>query len=267
MSRRAPSQPDDEYLEHVRQLVDLWALDQITPADLKPHARAILALWNAAFEQVKPFQQQIVRAEWILDHYYQPAARLAERLLALMGYFRGKRIGLSLRDALQLTDPSLKMQALVSLLRRREPVPKTDFDAVVSSHIVRITFWECLQELGMESLMPPQWAAPQELAASALSRWLSRPNELNAIPEEIELMSTFSVADPAGEPMDVYLFRFREYPKPWEPGEGWMAGIAGPYRDGSQIESPWSSFRRWDSMSPEEHFAMLWGDNACERNS
>jgi len=192
-------------------------------------------------------------------------AQEGERLLALMGYFRGKKIGLSLREALELTDPSLKMWALVSLLRRYEPVPKDDLEAVASSHIVRITFWECLQELEMESLMPARWSAPQELAASALSRWLSRPNELNAIPEEIELMRTFPAVDHAGDPMEVYLFRFREYPKPWEPGEGWMAGVAGPYRDGEQIESPWSSFRRWDSMSPEDHFEMLWGGDACGR--
>jgi hypothetical protein len=263
MSRHA--QPDDEYLEHVRELVDLWALDRISPNDLAPHVQGVLTLWVAVFEQVKPFQQQSVRVEGIVDHDYQAMACQAERLLALMGYFGSRKIGLSLREALELTDPSLKMWALVSLLRRYEPVPKDDLEAVASSHIVRITFWECLQELEMESLMPARWSAPQEFAASALSRWLSRPNELNAIPEEIELMRTFPAVDHAGDPMEVYLFRFREYPKPWEPGEGWMAGVAGPYRDGEQIESPWSSFRRWDSMSPEDHFEMLWGGDACGR--
>ena len=105
MSRHAKSQQDEEYLEHVRQLVDLWALDRISPTDLTPHARGVLTLWNAAFEQVKRFQQQLVRVEWIQDHQYQAVAHQAERLLALMGYFRGKKIGLSLREALQLTDP------------------------------------------------------------------------------------------------------------------------------------------------------------------
>jgi len=263
MSRHAKPLLEENDLQHVRELVDLWALDRISPTDLAPYAQGVLVLWNRVFEDVKPFQQETVKVEWLQDHYYRPAACQAERLLTLMGYFRGKKIGLSLRDALQLTDPNLKMRALISLLRRYEPVPKDDLEAVASSHIVRITFWEYLHELRMESLMPRNWAAPQELAASALSRWLSFPTELNAIPEEIELMKTFRVLGDAGALMEAYLFRFREFPKPWEHGEGWMAGVAGPFVDGAQIRSPWSSFRRWDSMSPEEHFEMLWGGDAC----
>jgi hypothetical protein len=39
---------------------------------------------------------------------------------------------------------------------------------------------------------------------------------------------------------------------------GWLAGIAGPIRDGESIGSAWSSFKRWESMPPEEHFDKLY---------
>ena len=36
-----------------------------------------------------------------------------------------------------------------------------------------------------------------------------------------------------------------------------MAGIAGPIRNSESQDSSWSSFEKWDSMSPEEHFDKL----------
>jgi hypothetical protein len=105
--------------------------------------------------------------------------------------------------------------------------------------------------------MPERWSMPEFLAASELSNWASHPMELGVPPEEIELAKIFSV-EISGEKQDIYLFRFREYSKRGEPGEGWMARIAGPYKDGEALLSPWSSFDRWDSLTPEEHFKKLY---------
>ena len=95
--------------------------------------------------------------------------------------------------------------------------------------------------------MPEQWAVPEELAASELSRWLSHPNELNAYPEEIELMQIYTLPEARGRAeAEVYLSRFREFPKPWEPGERWMAGVAGPYKNGRARQLPWNrEHRSW----------------------
>jgi hypothetical protein len=155
----------------------------------------------------------------------------------------------------------LKLFAALSLLRNLEPVDVSELDKIGASHTVRIVLWEQLRKLDMESLMPEQWSTPEQLAASEFSRWAGHPMELGVPPEEIELMGRFPVKVDGGTG-DVYLFRFREFPKPWEPGEGWMAGIAGPMRDGEAIGSSWSRFERWDSQSPEEHFLKLRGDVA-----
>src|SRR2546421_12646154 len=106
---------------------------------------------------------------------------------------------------------------------------------------MRMIFCGQLHKLGMQSLMPERWVQPEELAASDLTEWASHPNELGVVPEQIELMLKCLVKsdDDDPHPDEVYLFRFREYPKPWEPGEGWFAGIAGPIRDGVSLCSPW----------------------------
>ena len=148
------------------------------------------------------------------------------------------------------------LQALTCLLRQGESVTADDLEQIAADHETRILLWRGLQRLNRESLMPAEWAKPEMLAGSNLANWLSSPSELNALPEHVELMKRFLV-DVDGEVLEAYLFRFREFAKPWEPGEGWMAGIAGPIQDGESTGSPWSSFKRWDSMSDEEHFDKL----------
>jgi hypothetical protein len=249
--------------EAVDALVHLWREHFAAPADVALFATTVLESWKRLYPRVKAFQQPVAKVEWIMDDEYAEVSREAETLLGLLGYFHDEAITPHLREALQqLSDPDLKMFAILSLVRRGDPVSAEEIEPVAASHLVRIYLWDQLLDLGMESLMPEEWAAPEELAASELSRWLSHPNELNAFPEEIELMGIYSLPPEGSEegPDEnfVYLFRFREYPKPWEPGEGWMAGIAGSYRDGRSLRSPWSQFRRWDSMSADAHVSMLY---------
>ena len=126
-------------------------------------------------------------------------------------------------------------------------------EQVAASLEMRETFWRILRKMGKQSLMPERWARPELLAASSLCRWAAHPNELAVPPDEVELTMKFLIEpEEGGTPYEVYLFRFRAYPKPWEPGEGWMAGIAGPN------DSPWSSFKKWDSLTPDEHFEKLY---------
>jgi hypothetical protein len=108
----------------------------------------------------------------------------------------------------------------------------------------------------MTWIMPERWSTPEQLAASDLVQWAAHPMEMGTPPEEIEHMATYLI-NFEGEEVAVFLFRFREFPKPWAPSEGWMAGIAGPYTDGERVGNPWSAFAPWDSKSPEEHFKKL----------
>jgi hypothetical protein len=232
----------------------LWRHRLAAPSDIAPCTGTVLEISRLALDRVKPFQQEVVKLEWLLDFDYEGLSIQARELLKMLGYLPGSEVARVLRDALKLTDPYLKCCAAVSLLRHGEPVSPEEIEVVADSHLVRITLWENLQELGMESLMPLRRTSAEALAASALSRWLSHGNEMGAPPEEIELMKTIPIEAEG----DLFLFRFRAYPQPWKPGGGWKAGIAGPYRNGKALDSPWSSLSGWDSMTPEKHFEMLY---------
>ena len=242
--------------EALAACLDLCVEGSLTRDDLEPHASTILDSWRAVFEQVKPMQQSALKLDWMLDEDYSGLRNRAGILLDLMGYLPMEVAENPLREAFSLTDPRLKFFAALSLLRNLRPVEPAELESIAASHEIRILLWEELRKMQMESLMPSRWSTPEMLAASEFSRWVSHPMELGAPPEEIEPMGTFAVSTSTGR-ADVYLFRFREYPKPWEDGAGWMAGIAGPIRDGEFTGSSWSSFDRWNSMAPEEHFAKL----------
>jgi hypothetical protein len=238
--------------------------DKLSENDLAPYAPAILDFWSAVHALVKPLQQQPADLEWMLEDEYTAPRAEAEVLLDLLGYLPAPAAAAPLEDALALADPRLKCFTLTSLLRHGHTVDPSHIEAVAASHEMRMIFWIGLRRLGMEWLMPERWSTPEELAASDLARWAAHPNELGVPPEEIELMERFQVPGHGLHASDeVYLFRFREYPRPWAPGEGWMAGIAGPIRDGESLGSPWSSFARWDSLSPADHFKKLYRGGGC----
>jgi len=226
--------------------------------DFEPHLPTLLSFWRDVYGQARPMQRSASELDWMIDEEYFGIRNRAGLLLDLMGYLPVRQVEDCLREGLSLADPRLKLFAALSLLRHSQYVDPAGLEMIAASHEVRIVLWEELRRLKMEPLMPQRWSAPEELAASDLSRWVSHEMELGVPPEEIELMGRFPVSV-EGYTADAYLFRFREYPKPWEPGEGWMAGTAGPFRDGEAIGSCWSAFEQWDSLSPKEHFIKLHG--------
>ncbi len=229
---------------------------EITPADVNPYIPSITATWDRSVSDIQAFERQGDSEGRDADEY-QKLSFLARIALDLLVYAADDDDARPvLRQALALSDPHVKMAAVMWLLRRGDSVDPADIESVASNPQVRATFWGELKKLQLTDVMPARWKAPAELAASDLTRWIAHPSEMGAPPSEIELMQTFPVETDEGE-AEVYLFRFREFPKPWAPGEGWMAGIASRYLDGDRYESAWSSFDRWDAMSPEKHFEKL----------
>ncbi len=233
--------------------LQLLEQEVLTRADVAPHAQAFLAPWNAMYPSLQAAQRESVSFEWLLEDQYRELRGSAEVLLDVLGYVAGDAAARALNDALEFHDPRLKVFAVLSLLRRGDAVDPAHIEQVAASLEMREIFWRMLTKMNKQSLMPEHWAQPEQLAASDLCHWASHPNELAVPPEEVEVMAEFQIEPEEGDVPDrVFLFRFRAYPKPWEPGEGWMAGIAGPN------DSPWSSFKRWDSMTPDEHFEKLY---------
>ena len=250
------AQDPNERDEAMLACVEMSQKQIISKDDLASHAQSILAFWSIYFQTLRPLQQDPSKLDWIIEDRYMPLRRGSGILLDLMGYLPISLVENALKEALGLTDPRLKMLAALSLLRNFKAVDSVELDAIGARHEVRLLFWEQLKKLAMQSLMPARWAIPEMLAASDLSRWASFPSELGTPPEEIEYMAKFRILV-GGNRQDVYLFRFREFPKPWEPDGGWKAAVAGPCEDGVMLLSPWSRFESWNSKTPYQHFVAL----------
>jgi hypothetical protein len=92
-------------------------------------------------------------------------------------------------------------------------------------------------------------------------RWLTYPTELGRPPTQIEHLQTF-VIDDDGHPADLFLFKFRTDPPHWSAGDGWMAGVSGPFRhDGSPATGgmTFSRFEALNSRTVAEHLEALAG--------
>jgi len=92
--------------------------------------------------------------------------------------------------------------------------------------------------------------------------WLTHPHELAAAPDEIELMARLSVSPSPGRgEVEYFVFRFRVHPPHWSAKDGWMAGIAGPYKTtGDPIphgEHTFSRFEAYDLRTPEDHVVTI----------
>jgi hypothetical protein len=238
----------------------LWKLrkeQRLSAAEVESQVPRILSLWESTAGGVKSLQQDGPESDWIFEDPYRSVRGLAGLILDLLGYLPGDSISGILREAATLRDLRLRTFATASLLRRLEPVGAEEIEPVAASDETRILLWKELRSLDRTDLMPEQWATPEQLAASDLANWAASPMELGVPPQEIDLMFRQPFEDKQGRVFEAFLFRFRERAKPEEPDEGWMAGVAGPYVEGEALASPWSSFERWDSRTPEEHFERL----------
>ena len=96
-----------------------------------------------------------------------------------------------------------------------------------------------------------------------MAAWLAYPTELEAQPDEIELLRTFEYRTPGGIG-DLFVFRFRIGEPHWAAGHGWMIGVAGPYLRSSQPTTQGlgytsSRLAREGAMTIEEHVDQLIG--------
>jgi len=117
-----------------------------------------------------------------------------------------------------------------------------------------------LKEIGRTDLFPEHFRTIVQIAESDLARWLMHPNELRAVPDEMELVRSISVQeeDKIGT---VFLFRFRTNKPHWASKDGWMAGVAGPYWEGDDAPDfaagTFSELTPFDKMTVEQHVDFL----------
>lgn len=128
---------------------------------------------------------------------------------------------------------------------------------LASDRETRVILYDSLDHHGKRQLFPAEYATPEKIAEGVLVLWLLHPNELNAAPDEVELMATEPAPGETSSPRSYFLFRFRTKPPHWAAKKGWLAGVVGPYAQSPRTAMPFSMFEPYDSRTPAGHIQVM----------
>jgi hypothetical protein len=124
----------------------------------------------------------------------------------------------------------------------------------------RRVLYEALEHHGRLALFPREYLTQEAMAEADLALWLNHPNELGAIPDEMERMASVPVHGGTFDGLTYYVFRYRMNPPHWAASDGWLAGVTGPYpKSGPVIASAPGTFSRFEAYTartPAEHVAV-----------
>jgi hypothetical protein len=148
------------------------------------------------------------------------------------------------------------VQPLVARISNSEDVEATEIAAVARNPLTRNRLYDALESIGRIDLFPREYSTPEALAESDLTYWLAHAHELGHAPDEIVLAEKLRRAGPDGDTADYYVFKFRTLPPHWAAANGWLAGIAGPYKPGKSMTMARATFSRlepFDKCTASEH--------------
>jgi hypothetical protein len=229
---------------------------------LAPYSEQILESYRTQSRELWPLQQPD-GISWMWHEEYVPHRNEAALLLDLMGYFPPEKVLVELGRGLRYRDPRLKYFVISSLLRLGQPVNAGQIEMVAAYDEMRNYMYDRLKQAGKDNFFPKKYRNQEAFAESNMVDWLAYPTELGRAPDEIELMKV-ETRDLGSEEglCDYYLYRFRVHAPHEMATEGWLASVAGPFR---QKEMPttnalghtFSAFEKWDSRKPEEHLQHL----------
>jgi hypothetical protein len=128
---------------------------------------------------------------------------------------------------------------------------------LAADRATRNALYDALAERGKESLFPREFRTRPAFAEADLAFWLSHPNELRSLPDDMQLVQVVTLPTDVG-PVEYYLFRFRTNAPHWAADKGWMAGVSGPYPKDPKalLAAPAGTFSEltpFDAASPKDH--------------
>ena len=127
----------------------------------------------------------------------------------------------------------------------------------------RSCLYRCLykEKKGWIDLFTDEYKNVEKIAESDLTVWLLHPNELGAVPDEIETVNIYERKEGSNGTSQYFLFKFRTFEPHWASKKGWVAGVAGPYIVGEEpLQSPACVFSRiegFNTRTPEEHYEVM----------
>jgi hypothetical protein len=162
-----------------------------------------------------------------------------------------------------------KIQAVETRLAAGQDPDPADLERFARDRATRRVLYDALQRHQKLSLFPSRYRTQESMAEADLVVWLTHPNELASVPDEMELMASLPVPGPGFDGQRYHLFRFRTQPPHWAADKGWLAGVAGPYLGDGSLEKTapgtWSELEAFDSRTPEDHVRMSHDRTASQR--
>lgn len=248
--------PDDEVDRFIYGYGLAGKLTAETRAQVRPRQieRAKMLLASA-----EPYQRKTGRT-WKYEDPYVEIRWQAGLALEVLGHLGTSPASLAvLRRAEEFADTRLRAVASVSLLRLDETPSPTALDAAASDFETRALLYRAFLDAKRLELFPKKHLTQDELAEAEMVEWLTFPTELGRAPDEIELMRRVPVELEDGRETFVYfIFRFRTHEPHWAAKDGWLAGVAGPYKKSefptmNSLGYTFSSFTPWQEFDVREH--------------
>jgi len=253
---------DSPKLQHGAFLVALRFLEDgsLPPGRLKEREPQILDVANDLLKSVGPLQRS-EGMSWMWQEPYRNLRSFLGVTLDLLGSLNATSATSLFEKGLSLADPKLKLFCVTGLLRQGASPPERTVFQVAAAPETRLWLHRNLSALNRLELFPERFSSQEAFAESEMVEWLSFPTELDSAPDEIELTGMVS-RQRETDCFDYYVFRFRVSEPHWAADDGWMAGMAGPYRRSPRpspegLGATFSKFKKWDEKTNEEHVSDL----------
>lgn len=123
---------------------------------------------------------------------------------------------------------------------------------------IRHMLFSVLRQMKKPELLPDTYASSVAQGESALAYWMMHPNELQDAPEAIEFIET--IKKPVdGQKVDFHVYRYRMPVGHWAAQDGWILGVAGPMKIGSEpyAEMPGAFSRAGDIDGKVKPFELV----------
>jgi len=139
-----------------------------------------------------------------------------------------------------------QIDPLARRIAANQPLTPDDVRPLAAEPSVRPMLYVSLSLFGRLDLFPPEHLTRLAQAQGILAYWLMHPNEAQDAPEAVELVEAVT-RQVDGEDCEFFALRYRMPEGHWAAKDGWMLGIAGPFRD---ADSPYAdsvgAFARFD---------------------
>ncbi len=179
---------------------------------------------------LRPFREYLLPWVFLLKYIALSIGALLFAIVCFAAYRIAKvRAGHRKRDARRRERIAPLLQAIDAgrSLRPEEILP------YARNIATRWDTFDLLRMEGLTDLFPEEFNTVQLAAEGKLVAWLEAPNELGAIPDEIEHAEDVTIEE-NGATVFYSVFKFRVFEPHWAAQNGWMFGVVGPYSADSE---------------------------------